>query len=60
MKIGGTNPVTGAPYTVEIDETKMGKIKYGRGHPVQGIWVVVAVCREVCLYVFYYLLLIVY
>jgi hypothetical protein len=32
---------------VEIDETKMGKMKYGRGHPVRGVWVVVAVCREV-------------
>lgn len=48
-KIGGINVETGAPLTVEIDETKMGKVKYGRGHPVRGVWVVVAVCREVCL-----------
>ena len=32
-KIGGPNK------TVEIDESKIGRPKYNRGHPVQGQWV---------------------
>lgn len=37
QKIGGPN------ITVQIDETKMGKRKYNRGHRVEGIWVVVGI-----------------
>jgi transposase-like protein len=33
QKIGGPNK------TVEIDESKVGRRKYNRGHPVQGQWV---------------------
>jgi len=33
QKIGGPN------MTVEIDESKIGRRKYNRGHPVQGQWV---------------------
>jgi hypothetical protein len=39
-KIGGPNK------TVEIDESKFGKSKYGRGHPVKGKWVFGGVERE--------------
>lgn len=39
MEIGGENIV------VEIDETKMGKRKYHRGHRVDGVWVVCGVER---------------
>lgn len=39
MKIGGDN------IEVEIDETKMGKRKYHRGHRVDGVWVVAGVER---------------
>ena len=39
-KIGGPNK------TVEIDESKFGKRKYGRGHPVKGQWVFGGVERE--------------
>ena len=35
--IGGQNIV------VQVDETKMGKIKYHRGHRVEGAWVIVGV-----------------
>lgn len=38
-KIGGPNIV------VEIDETKMGKRKYHRGHRVEGVWLLVGVER---------------
>jgi transposase-like protein len=43
---GDAAKIGGHGHTVEVDETAMGKIKYGKGHPVKGIWVVVAVCRE--------------
>jgi hypothetical protein len=39
-KIGGPNQA------VEIDESKFGKSKYGRGHPVKGQWVFGGVERE--------------
>ena len=32
---------------VEVDETKLGKRKYNRGHRVEGVWVVVGVERTV-------------
>jgi hypothetical protein len=37
--VGGENIV------VEIDETKLGKRKYNRGHRVDGVWVVCGVER---------------
>jgi IS1 family transposase len=37
--------IGGPGSTVEVDETKMGRIKYGRGHRVKGLWVVVGVER---------------
>src|SRR4029077_13634517 len=37
--IGGLNVV------VEIDETKLGKRKYHKGHRVEGVWVLVGVER---------------
>ena len=39
VKIGGPNIV------FEIDETKMGKRKYNRGHRVEGVWVIAGVER---------------
>jgi transposase-like protein len=39
-KIGGPNK------TVETDESKFGKRKYGRGHPVKRQWVFGGVDRE--------------
>jgi transposase-like protein len=39
-KIGGPNK------TVEIDESKFGRRKYHRGHPVKGQWVFGGVERE--------------
>ncbi|KCZ76582.1 hypothetical protein H311_02417, partial [Anncaliia algerae PRA109] len=39
MTIGGPG------ITVEIDETKLGKRKYHRGHRVEGVWVVAGVER---------------
>jgi transposase-like protein len=40
LKIGGPNR------TVEIDESKFGRRKYHRGHPVKGQWVFGGVERE--------------
>jgi transposase-like protein len=40
VKIGGPNK------TVEIDESKFGRRKYHRGHPVEGQWVFGGVERE--------------
>jgi transposase-like protein len=40
VKIGGPNR------TVEIDESKFGRRKYHRGHPVKGQWVFGGVERE--------------
>jgi IS1 family transposase len=37
--IGGPN------ITVEIDETKLGKRKYHRGHRVEGVWILVGIER---------------
>lgn len=39
LVIGGANVI------VEIDETKMGKRKYHRGHRVDGVWVIAGVER---------------
>jgi hypothetical protein len=39
-KIGGPNK------TVEIDDSKFGKCKYGKGHPVKGHWEFGGVERE--------------
>ena len=33
VKIGGPNII------VEIDESKFGKVKYHRGHRVEGVWI---------------------
>lgn len=39
--------VIGGPgVVVEIDETKLGKRKYNRGHRVDGVWVVVGIERK--------------
>ena len=35
--------IGGAGITVEIDETKLGKRKYHRGHQVDGVWVLVGI-----------------
>jgi transposase-like protein len=40
VKIDGPNK------TVEIDESKFGRLKYHRGHPVKGQWVFGGVERE--------------
>ena len=41
-----TDQMIGGPsVTVEIDETKLGKRKYHRGHPVEGVWVVAGIER---------------
>lgn len=37
--------IGGAGIVVEIDETKLGKRKYHRGHRVDGVWVIVGVER---------------
>lgn len=39
MQIGGPGII------VEIDETKLGKRKYNKGHRVEGVWVVVGIER---------------
>ncbi|CEG79693.1 hypothetical protein RMATCC62417_14128 [Rhizopus microsporus] len=39
VQIGGVDP-DGNPIVVEIDESKFGKRKGGRGHCVDGVWVV--------------------
>lgn len=39
-------PIGGFGYVVEIDETKVGKRKYNRGHRVEGQWVFGGICRE--------------
>ena len=39
-KIGGPNK------TVEVDESKFGRRKYNRGHPVKGQWLFDCVERE--------------
>ena len=39
-------PIGGPGTTVEIDESKFGKIKYHRGCPVEGKWVFGGICRE--------------
>lgn len=37
--------IGGKDIIVEVDETKLGKRKYNRGHRVEGVWVVVGVER---------------
>ena len=39
VMIGGENIV------VEVDETKLGKRKYNRGHRVEGVWIIAGVER---------------
>ena len=41
VKLGGQEII------VEIDETKLGKRKYNRGHRVEGVWVVCGIERTV-------------
>lgn len=38
--------IGGQDIIVEVDETKLGKRKYNRGHRVEGVWVVVGVERS--------------
>lgn len=38
--------IGGPGMIVEIDETKVGKRKYNRGHRVEGQWVFGGICRE--------------
>ncbi|KAJ8651267.1 hypothetical protein O0I10_013250 [Lichtheimia ornata] len=44
MRVGGVND-DGTPIIVEVDESLFCKMKYGRGHSVQGVWVVGGVER---------------
>lgn len=37
--------IGGEGIIVEVDETKLGKRKYNRGHRIDGVWVVVGVER---------------
>ena len=37
--------IEGPRIIVEIDETKLGKRKYNKGHPVEGAWVICGVER---------------
>ena len=39
-------PIGGRGKTVEIDESKFGKMKYHRGHAIEGKWVFGAICQE--------------
>ena len=39
-------PIGGPGTTVEIDESKFGKMKYHRGRPIEGKWVFGGICRE--------------
>lgn len=39
VKIGGPNII------IEVDETKLGKRKYHRGHKVEGVWIIAGVER---------------
>ena len=46
-------PIGGEGIIVEIDESKLGKRKYNRGHRVKGIWVVgvgVEITPERCIF----------
>ena len=36
---GGSQKIGGPNQIVEVDESKIGRRKYSRGHPVQGQWV---------------------
>jgi transposase-like protein len=38
--------IGGVGIVVEVDETKLGKRKYNRGHYVDGVWVVVGIERQ--------------
>uniref|UniRef100_A0A0G4HEW2 Uncharacterized protein n=1 Tax=Chromera velia CCMP2878 TaxID=1169474 RepID=A0A0G4HEW2_9ALVE len=44
-KFGG-NLIGGEDEEVEMDEIKMRACKDGKGHPIEGVWVFVAVCRR--------------
>lgn len=39
-------PIGGDGQTVEIDESKFGKHKYNKGHPVEGQWAFRQIERE--------------
>ena len=39
-------PIGGPGTTVEIDESKFGKMKYHRGRKIEGKWVFGGLCRE--------------
>ena len=39
-------PIGGPGTTVEIDESKFGKIKYHQGRKIEGKWVFGGLCRE--------------
>jgi hypothetical protein len=43
---GCSEKIAGPNKTVEIDESKFGRRKYHRGHPVKGQWVFGGVERE--------------
>jgi len=42
----GEGKIGGQDEEVEMDETKMGACKDGKGHPVEGVWCLVVVCRR--------------
>jgi IS1 family transposase len=47
VQIGGVNII------VEVDETKLGKRKYNRGHRVEGVWVIGGVERTMAKKIFF-------
>jgi transposase-like protein len=45
---GCSEKIGGPSKTVKIDESKFGRRKYHRGHPIKGQWVFGGVERESC------------